>query len=182
MRVLLALFAVAVVACFGETTLLDQVAVVVNGSIIKDSDIRRDISLTNFLDNQPLRMSAEQKKQAAGRLIDQALLRQEIENGGYPQAAAPEVNAALANMVRTRFHSAADLQEALKKYQLDEATLRKRLGWQLTVLRFIDARFKADATVQNSAGAADEVNRLLDLWLQQRRKQSKITFLEGGLQ
>jgi hypothetical protein len=196
----------------GRAELLDQIAVAVDKSIIKDSDIRRDICLTQFLDNEPLRIDQAAKRKAAGKLIDQVFLREEIQIGGYPKATVQAIDSAIAGLENTRFHSEAALQTSLKKYDLDEAELRHELGWQLTVLEFIDARFKAAAIVQDSTVDAyyrqhiaalkknnpqahaeelrlearnilegEEVNRLLDAWLQQRRKEAKITFLEVGL-
>jgi hypothetical protein len=195
-----------------QAELIDQIAVVVDKSIIKDSDIRRDICLTQFLDNEPLRIDLTEKKNAAGRLIDQTFLREEIQIGGYPQATEQVVNSAIAGLENTRFHSEAALQTALKQYDLDESELREQLRWQLTVLQFIDSRFKTAVIVQDSTvdayyrehlsvlkksapkASAEElrlqarnilegeaVNRLLDSWLQQKRKEAKITFLEGGL-
>lgn len=195
-----------------QAQLLDQIAVVVDKSIVKDSAIRRDIRLTQFLDNEPLRIDLAEKRKAAGRLIDQTLLREEIRIGGYPEATEQAVNSAIASLETTRFHSEAALQTSLKKYDLDEAELRDQLRWQLTVLHFIDSRFHTAASVPDSAvdtyyqehlsalkksspKASEEdlrlqartilegenVNRLLDSWLQERRKGAKISFLEGGL-
>jgi len=195
-----------------QAELIDQIAVVVDKSIIKDSDIRRDICLTQFLDNQPLRIDLAEKKRSAGRLIDQTFLREEIQIGGYAEATEQVVNSAIASLENARFHSETALQTALKQYDLDEAELRGQLRWQITVLQFIDARFKTAVIVQDSAVDAyyrehlfalkksapkvsaeelrlqarnilegEEVNRLLDSWLQQKRKEAKITFLEGGL-
>ena len=210
MRVTLSL--ILLTPLLAQVDLFDQIAVVVDKSIIKDSDVRRDICLTQFLDNEPLRIDPAEKTKAAPRLIDQILLREEIRIGGYSEATEQAVHSAIASLENTRFQSEAALEAALKTYDLDEAELRDQLRWQLTVLQFIDSRFKSAAIVQESAVDAyyrehlsalkknspkapeeelrlqarnilegEEVNRLLDSWLQQRREEAKIAFLNGGL-
>jgi hypothetical protein len=195
-----------------HTELLDQIAIVVEKSIIKESDIKRDIRLMQFLNNEPLRIDHEERRKAAGKLIDQILLREEIQTAGYPEATDQEVNSQIAALENTRFHSESALQMSLAKYSLDEAELREQLRWQLTVLQFIDLRFKAAAITQDAAVeeyyrdhvsalkkssprasvddlhlqareilVGEEVNRLLDSWLEERRKKVKISFLEDGL-
>jgi hypothetical protein len=195
-----------------RTELLDRIAIRVDDSIIKDSDISRDIRLTQFLDNQPLQIDQEQRKKSAQKLIDLALLREEIHNGGYQNASDEAVHSEIETLETGRFHSSSGLETALTKYHLNREQLRERLRWQLTVLQFIDSRFKAAAIAQDSAvnqyydehlaalkrnrpnaSAAElherareilvgeEVNRLLNSWLEERRKEAAISFLEDGL-
>jgi hypothetical protein len=195
-----------------RTELLDRIAIIVDDSIVKDSDISCDIRLTQFLDNEPVRVDQTERKKSAQKLIDLTLLREESQNGGYQNATDEAVNSEIESLETGRFHSKSGLEAALTKYHLDEEELRERLRWQITVLHFIDSRFKAAAIVQDSAvnqyyeehAAAlkknspnaspaalheqareilvgEEVNRLLDSWLKERRKDAKISFLEGDL-
>ncbi len=192
--------------------LIDQIAIVVDKSIIKDSDIARDIRVTQLLNNEFPQINAQERKKTAQKLIDQMLLREEIRTGAYPTATEQEVNSQFKALQNRRFHSPVLLQTSLKKYQLDETQLREQIRWQITVLHFIDARFKPAAIIQDSAVdayyhqhedalksnnpnasvddlksqareilAGEETNRLLFSWLEERRKQAKITFLEEGL-
>ena len=62
---------------------IDRVAVIVAKHVIKTSDIQRDLRLTQFLNHEPLDLSAEAMRQSAERLIDQAIIRDEIARGGY---------------------------------------------------------------------------------------------------
>ncbi|HEX4748547.1 MAG TPA: hypothetical protein VH302_03310 [Bryobacteraceae bacterium] len=122
--------------------IIDRIAVVVGNSIIKDSDIDRDIRVTSFLDNQLLDLSVTKRKEAVNHLIDQVFVRREIRIGDYPVATYQEVDEQLNRLVTQRFKTQAALDAALSRYGLTELDLRTQFQWQLTVLKFIDARFK----------------------------------------
>jgi parvulin-like peptidyl-prolyl isomerase len=123
-------------------TVIDRIAIIVGNSVIKDSDIDRDIRITDFLNRDPLEFSAAARKRAADRLIDQALIRREIEVAQYPYATDQDVNNFLQQIRKQRFKSDADYRHALEEYGITEAQLRRALKWQLTVLHFIDMRFR----------------------------------------
>jgi len=126
--------------------MVDRISVVVGGRIIKHSDIIKDIRLTEFLNHEtPVFTVAEQKK-AAARLIDQALIRKELQAGIYSTPDPAEV-AALLQQLKQSFGSAAAYQRALKTYGLSEDDLRKQLSWQLTVLGFVSLRFGTGAPI-----------------------------------
>lgn len=149
MRALLVLL-IGVGWCAAEV-LIDQIAVVVGQSIIKDSDIERDIRVTEFLNNEPLRDGATEKKEAAAKLINQVFLRNEIRQGGYARATRKQAQGQLEALIDQRFHTQAAFREALAHYGLDEETLLAQFQWQLTVLGFIDARFKPAVVISDAA-------------------------------
>lgn len=122
--------------------IIDRVAIVVGNSIIKDSDIDRDVRVTDFLNREPLALSAAARKKAANRLIDQVFIRREIRIGDYPVATMQEAEKDIDNLKQQRYGSATAFEQALQRYGLTEDALRLQLQWQLTVLRFIDARFR----------------------------------------
>ena len=74
------------------STIIDRIAVIVGSSIVKDSDIERDLRVTYFLDGAPLDLGTESRKKATKRLIDQIFIRREIRLGDYP-AATPKKRA-----------------------------------------------------------------------------------------
>jgi hypothetical protein len=129
-------------ACLMQAVVIDRIAVVVGNSIIKDSDIDRDLRATSFLDGQPLNLSEAKRKEAIGHLIDQVFIRREIRIGNYPVATLQEADAQLNRLKAQRFRTQAAFDQALKRYGLTELELRTQFQWQLTVLRFIDVRFK----------------------------------------
>jgi hypothetical protein len=122
--------------------IIDRIAVIVGTSIIKDSDIDRDIRVTSFLNDKPLDLSNGSRKKATDRLIDQVFIRREIQQGEYPIATPQEAGQELNRLKKERFRTAAALDEALRRDGLTEVDLRTQFEWQLTVLRFIDSRFK----------------------------------------
>ena len=124
------------------SAIIDRIAVIVDSSIVKDSDIERDLRVTDFLDGTPLDLGKESRKKAAQRLVDQIFIRREIRIGDYPAATPEEVTRQLDALKQQQFKTNAAYQDALRRYGLSEADLRTEFQWQLTVLRFIDARFK----------------------------------------
>jgi peptidyl-prolyl cis-trans isomerase SurA len=146
---------------------LDRIAVIVGRHTVKTSDIERDLRVTQFLNSEPLKMTEDEKRKAAERLIDQEIIRQEVISTGFerpPEAEGAELEASLW---KDRYGgSQARLNQALARYQLSEAQLREQLLWQLTVLRFIDQRFKAGAIVSD-----EEVRAYYDQHLADLRRQ-----------
>jgi len=123
-------------------TIIDRIAVVVNNQIVKDSDIDRDIRLVSFMNGQKIVADAATRKDAASRLIDQQFIRREITTGEYPRPSASAVDQMLAQTRASKFASEQQFEAALKAYGITQPELRKYLRWQLTVLQFIDARFR----------------------------------------
>jgi len=130
--------------------IIDRIAIIVGNSIVKDSDINRDLRVTNFLNGDPLNLSAGARKAAANRLVDQIFIRREIQLGNYATASPEEANKELDQLMRQRFKSESSLQDALKKYGITAPDLRSYFLWQITVLRFIDARFKPAVLVTDA--------------------------------
>jgi len=128
--------------CAAWAVIIDRIAIVVGNAIIKDSDIQRDIRVTDFLNSAPLDLTIAARKKAANRLLDQIFIRREIRIGAYPTATLAEADRQLASLKKQRFRSEASYQQALRRYGLTELELRTQFQWQLTVLRFIDLRFK----------------------------------------
>jgi peptidyl-prolyl cis-trans isomerase SurA len=127
---------------------LDRIAVIAGKHVIKESGIERDLRLTEFLNGQPLDLSPAAKRQSAERLIDQDIIRQEIATGNYQRPSESEASELLDRLRRDRFGgSDSRLREALARYGLTEDDLREQLLWQLTVLRFIDQRFRVGVLV-----------------------------------
>jgi len=141
-RTLVAAFIVAVpgsVRAHGE--IVDRVSVVVGTRVIKQSDIDRDIRVVSFLNQTPPDFSARSRKGSASRLIDQLLIRQDIQAIGATPAALSGMEQLLIQIKKDRFANDTLYRQALAEYGLSEEDLRSALLWQLTVLRFVDQRF-----------------------------------------
>lgn len=130
-----------------DGVIIDRIAIIAGNAIVKDSDIDRDIRVTEFLNGQPLNTGPAARKAAAGRLLDQAFIRREIRVGDYPTATLRQATDQLESVKKERFHSEEAYQNSLRRYNLTELELRTQFEWQLTVLQFIDARFRPAAYV-----------------------------------
>jgi parvulin-like peptidyl-prolyl isomerase len=122
---------------------IDRVAVIVENHVVTLSDVDRDLRLTEFLNREQPDFSSGNRRKAAERLIDQTIIRDEIARGGYRRATDSDADGLLKQLRRDRFEdSDSRLREALGRYGLTEDQLRAQLLWQLTVIRFIDQRFR----------------------------------------
>jgi hypothetical protein len=146
---------------------LDRIAVVVGKHVVKSSDIDHDLRITAFLNREPLVVNATTKKEAADRLIDQQIIRQEIATGEYPRATDSEA-VELLNQIRSSRFGGSDIRmrAELSRYGLAEAELQSQLLWQLTVLKFITERFQAGVMVSD-----DDVRNYYDQHLAALKQQ-----------
>ncbi len=130
------------VASAAQGVIVDRIAIRVDNAIVKDSDIDRNIRVTEFLNGQPLKMTTSERREAGKRLIDQSFIKREIQLGDYPQATWDEADQQISALKKRQYNTEAAFSQALKQYGLVEPDLRFEFQWQLTVLRFIDQRFK----------------------------------------
>jgi len=147
---------------------IDRTAVIVGKRAVKASDIDRDLRLTAFLNREPLQLNAENRKKAADRLIDQQVIRQTIASGEYPRASESDAAQLLSRIRTSRFGgSDARLTAELNRYGLTKAQLQEHLLWQLTVLRFIDERFRPGVQV-----ADNDIRKYYDDHLAELKRQN----------
>lgn len=193
-----------------SAVVVDRIAIVVGKRAIKTSDIDREIRITDFVNGDPLKLDPPSRVKASERLIDQELIRREIESGGYSTPSDPDVEQFLTELKKQRFRSDTDFRRSLAQYGLSEATLRRHIHWQMTVLDFIEQRFRPGVAVseeefreydarhpiadQGTPRSAEErqriedeiagprVTKLFEEWLQQARRQANPRQIEGAIQ
>jgi len=147
---------------------LDRVAVVVGKRAIKLSDIERDIRVTAFLNRGAVDTSPAARCKSAERLVDQSVIRDEIATGDYERATDEEAAGLLNNLRRDRFGgSEAGLRQELTKYGVTQDQIIEAMRWQLTVLRFIEERFRPAVLITD-----DAVRTYYDQHLNELRKQN----------
>jgi hypothetical protein len=156
----------------GYAEIVDRIAVVVNTQAIKQSDISIEIELTDFLNREKLDFSLPEQKKAASRLIDQTVIRKEIETEHYVPPNTDEADK-LLTQIKQRYRNEEAYRQALSSYQLTEAMLVLRLRWQVTVLQFVSTRF-GDQT--EAAGEQSGTNQAFFSWLDETRKQTRIVY------
>jgi len=130
--------------------IIDRIAVTLDNQVITASEIALEIRLTAFLNGDPLDFSVAARRKAANRLIEQKLVRKEIQVGRYVSPSPQEVGPMLKGVQAQRFHGEEEYRQALAKYGITEDELKTHLLWQLTLLRFIDLRFRPGVVVSDA--------------------------------
>src|SRR5271154_646275 len=59
--------------------IIDRIAVTVGKEVITESDVIRDLRISAMLDQKPVDLSGPEKRKAADRLVDQALILKEAD-------------------------------------------------------------------------------------------------------
>src|SRR5437762_42712 len=132
---------VLLLLCAGRAEIIDRVAVVVGNSVITESEILREIRLTAFLNGEPLDFSPASKRKTAERLVEQRLIRNEINVSLYP-APAPDALELMTKEVRERFGSPERYRQELQRTGVTEDDLKAHLQRTVATLRFLDFRFR----------------------------------------
>jgi hypothetical protein len=123
--------------------LIDRVAVSVGTAVITESELLEQMRVRALIEGSPLRLDADSKRDAADRLIQQALIRKEIDTTHYIAPEASLAEPLLSAFKQTRFNNDdAQYREALRSAGIGEPELMASFLWQLTVLRFIEFRFR----------------------------------------
>jgi hypothetical protein len=128
---------------------VDRVAVSMGKQVITESQIIEEIKLDSFLNNEPPAFTNAAKRAAADRLIEQKLVRKEMEMGRYPSASPEEASAIIQNLLKTRAKDKADFDGQLKNVGITLAELQDHLLWGLTLSHFVDLRFRPAVQVTN---------------------------------
>jgi hypothetical protein len=125
--------------------LLDRIAVTVGKDVITEGEIDEEIRMTAFLNNQTPDFSEAAKRAAAERLVDQHLIRGDMQLSNWPQPESSESARLVAEYKREHFRGdEANYRAALKRYGISETELQQHLLWQLAALRYTDFRFQPD--------------------------------------
>ncbi|MGD0015133.1 MAG: hypothetical protein ABSD56_12040 [Bryobacteraceae bacterium] len=143
------LWLLGVVAATLPAEIIDRIAVTVDSSVITASQVLEEVRVTAFLNGANPDFTPASRRQTADRLIEQLLVRREMDLTRYPQPEAGEVRDAFER-VRAHFASEAAYRQALAEYRLEETEIAAALLRQLALLRFIELRFRPEIQVQES--------------------------------
>jgi hypothetical protein len=169
---------------------VDRIAAIVGKQVITASEVVRDVRLTELANREPLDLSPEKREEAANRLVDQELIRTEMEIGNYPKPSRSETDSVLRQFRQERFSSIPEFQAALVRYGVTEEDLRQHLEWQLAAMRFADQRFGGAPAPIPNAGNAQSADRAgnagvddpLEAWLKMQRANTRVQFMKGAFQ
>ena len=180
--------------------ILDRVAVSVGNSVITRDEVRREVRLTAFLNGEPSGARAPEMRKAAERLVEQLLVRRELELAHYPTPGTVEIEPLMKGLDLTK----------LAAHGLTTEDLRAHFAWQVQLLRFVDFRFRPGVQVSNAeiqeyferrvlpskpgadlegsrsaietALTEEQVDKQLDAWLREARTHSRIEFRDEAFE
>ena len=134
--------AATLAATLASGAIIDRIAVTVGNRVITSSDIEREIRVTAFLNGQSPDLSPASKRAAAERMVEQRLVRHELETSRYPVPQSAEIEPTLAAFEHRYYPANADYRRALAQYRIGDQDVRDALLWQRTLLQFVDVRFR----------------------------------------
>jgi hypothetical protein len=129
--------------------IIDRIAVSVGSSVITTSDLDREIRVTGFLNGIKPDFSQEARRATAERMVEQKLVRRELELSKYPVPEASAAGPELERFKKSHYKTEQEFQRALAEYGLTEQDVKDELLWQLTLLRFIEVRFRPGVQVSD---------------------------------
>lgn len=135
-------------AAFSRAEIIDKLVIIVGQHVITELQLDEELRVTAFLNGSAIERDLSARREAADRLVEQLLIRREMDVSRSPLPEAKAVDAYL-DQVRARFSSPEAFKRQLAVYDLSEDTLRDHLALQLTTLRFIEYRFSSDLSVSD---------------------------------
>lgn len=180
--------------------IIDRIAIIVDQQVITEAQINEEVRVTALLNDEAIHENDEARRAAADRLVQQLLVKREMDLGNYPPPTAQEVQSYYDQVTQT-LGGAARFSHEIASYKVTSEVLQQHLALQLTTLRFIEYRFRPDFSVSEeeiaayrkrhaglSSDAAHEAvieertDQILAAWLEESRKQVNIIFLDKALQ
>ena len=146
MRRLLPLM-LAVAALTGRAEIVDRIAASVAGQVVTLSDIRRQIRIVAFLEKSPPDFSEANLRRVASLLVDQAIISREAELSRYAAPSFPEIEVALDEFATTLGVDKQKMFASALEYGFSEQEMRDQAAWRLTLVRFIDYRFRPSVLI-----------------------------------
>jgi hypothetical protein len=132
-----------------STAIIDRIAVSVGKRAITASDIDREIRIAAFLNGAKPDFSPISRRATAGRMVEQTLVRLEVETSRYPSPSAADIQAALDRFKKEHYADDAAYRRALTAYGLSEQDVINQLIWQRMLLSYIDIRFRPAVQVSD---------------------------------
>jgi hypothetical protein len=121
--------------------IIDRIAVSIGNSVITTSQLDREIRVTAFQNGEKPDFSPAHRREVAQRMVDQQLIRREMDLSNYPLPALVEAEP-LFEQLRMSYPGDAEFQKALADYGITEQDVKDELLRQLMLLRFIEGRFR----------------------------------------
>ena len=175
-RMVAALLAAAMIAAVPSAAradeIIERVLAVAGGELITQSDVvaARELGLidSQTTPNARAPLADAEEHEIVSRLIDRALMLDEVDRYAPPEPSAEAVDAAVA-AVRARFDSQAAFDAALARVGFDNRYLRGVVRQNLRIQAYIAERF---------AVAPDQQRDLVADWVAGLRRRATVTELD----
>jgi len=156
----------AVWACVQAQDVVDRMAAVVNKQVILESELDQALRIELLMQGKPLSPQSqgpEERQAVLGRLIDQALLEQQI---AHPEMLSPTPDELAARMkeIRDQIPGASSDQSwkgLLNNYGVTQQDLEEYLISEIRILRLVDLRFRGLVHIDKTAIAGYYENKLV---------------------
>ena len=128
---------------------LDKIVASVDRHAIMRSEVEEEARFAHFISGQPGKVTIADEVTALNRLIDRALIDDQIEVFGTIPVESKEVQARIAD-IRTSISGAATDESwrgLLADHQLDQEIIAQHVKDEIRTLRFIDMRFRSEVRV-----------------------------------
>jgi hypothetical protein len=122
------------VAALCHAEIVDRVAANIGLQVITDADVVNEARMQAFIDGAALDLSPAHKRRVLDRLIEQSLVRKELEFARFAPVPNEEVEPLLKQILAQHSNFA--------EYYITLDQLRAHVAWTLTMLRFIEYRFQ----------------------------------------
>jgi hypothetical protein len=138
------------VTAFATGEILDRVAARVGKDAITDSALRRNLRLEAFFARKTPELDSQSRRKAAERLIDQTLIRRELELNRFAPPASSDVETQIEKLMKSRQEDSAALAASLESYGFSLDDLRSEILYQIMLMRFVAFRFSAGILVTDA--------------------------------
>jgi hypothetical protein len=129
-------------AAGGKAQTIDGVAARIEDDILTESEVRELAAFQKLVDGR-----AKSRGELIRELADQWVVRGEAEAAQYPRPSAGDLERAFAQFA-AQFPSPEEFKNRCAAAGLSEAAVRRILGQQLYLSRFLDFRFRPAAQVK----------------------------------
>lgn len=147
-RIVFALMLIGTAAAAAEEV-IDRVAVSFELEVVTLSAIRRQMRMSAYLEGKPAEDTPEARRAAAERLIDQALVRREMNLSRYTPIPMEEVRQKVEEYRQKLGLTTEAFESELSKYGFTMEDFLQELYWQSTLLRFVQFRFSPSVQVSD---------------------------------
>lgn len=148
-----AVFLLALLICAPlRAEIVDRVVANVNGHALLQSDWEQEIAFEGFSDaRDPNSFSRAERSAALDRLIDQELLREQLRPAQAVPVEQVVTRVAAIRKLHPNCETEAGWQATLQRYGLTQASLEKRIGDQVLLMKLVDDRLRPSVQIDQHA-------------------------------